>query len=571
VDAEQNRRPAGPLVENKKTGPRYLLVTSLAALGVVFGDIGTSPLYAFRESFAVGRLEVTDQNVFGILSLIFWSLVAVVAIKYLVFVMRADNHGEGGILALTALAVRPNRPHLRPAARALLILGVFGTALLYGDGVITPAISVLSAVEGIGLVTTALEPFVVPVAAAIVVALFAVQKRGTGQVGVAFGPVMVLWFGVMAVLGAAQVVGQPSVLAAIDPSHAVRFFVSHPASAFLSLGAVFLVVTGSEALYADMGHFGRKPIRLAWFALAFPALTLNYFGQGALLISRPEAIHNPFYAMAPSWALVPLVVLATAAAVIASQALISGAFSLTHQAVQLGFLPRMKIDHTSAREYGQVYIGSVNYALLIACVLTIVAFGSSGALAAAYGIAVTSTMLVTTILLYSVMRLRWRWSRAVAGSVTAVFLFVDLAFFGANVLKIANGGWFPLALGSAVMAAMLSWRVGRRRLVTRLGRGQLPIERFIGSIATHPQPRVAGTGVYLFPEPGVTPPALLANLRNNGVIHETVLLVAVRTAERRGCTGRPGPPSTTSATGSTRWSSSSGSWSPWTCPRPSPR
>ena len=517
------------MVEDQ-TGSRRLLITSLAALGVVFGDIGTSPLYAFRETFTVGNLEVTDQNVLGILSLIFWSLVVVVSIKYLVFVMRADNHGAGGVLALPAWAVRPGRARLRLPARVLLTLGVVGTAFLYGDGVITPAISVLSAVEGVSLATPALEPLVVPIAVAVIVALFSIQKRGTGQVGAVFGPVMLLWFGVMAVLGIGQLLADPSVIAAVDPSHAIRFVTSQPRAAFVSLGAVVLVVTGCEALYADMGHFGRRPIRLAWFVLAFPALVLNYFGQGALLVSRPETIDNTFYEMAPSWALFPLILLATAAAVIASQALISGAFSLTRQASHLGFLPRVRIAHTSTRELGQVYIGSVNYALMTACVVTVIAFGSSGSLAAAYGIAVTTTMLITTLLLYSVMRLRWRWNRWVAAALTTVFLAIDVAFFSANLLKITDGGWLPIAIGAAVTASMLSWFVGRRRLVARMGRGNLPIERFIGSIALHPQKRVEGTGVYLFPEPGVTPPALLANLRNNGVLHETIVLVSVQTA-----------------------------------------
>ncbi|HEX6947703.1 MAG TPA: potassium transporter Kup [Acidimicrobiia bacterium] len=511
------------------TGSRRLLTTSVAALGVVFGDIGTSPLYAFRETFAVGDLAVTDRNVLGVLSLIFWSLIVVVSIKYLLFVMRADNHGEGGILALTALAVRPSRPRLRTAARVLLTLGVVGTAFLYGDGVITPAISVLSAVEGASLAAPALEPLVVPFSVVVIVALFAVQKRGTGQVGAVFGPVMIVWFVALAVMGAAQIFSAPSVLSAVDPRHAVQFFAGRPAAAFVSLGAVVLVVTGCEALYADMGHFGKRPIRLTWFVLALPALVLNYLGQGALLMARPETIDNPFYALAPSWALVPMVVLATVAAVIASQALISGAYSLTRQASHLGFLPRIKIDHTSAHQLGQVYIGSVNYALMTACVVTILAFGSSGALAAAYGIAVTATMLITTLLLYSVMRVRWRWSRWLAGAVTLVFLVIDGAFFSANLLKIADGGWLPLAIGAAVTSAMLSWFVGRRRLIAKMGRGNLPIERFIGSIAAHPQIRVKGTGVYMFPEPGVTPPALLANLRNNGVLHETILLVSVQT------------------------------------------
>ncbi|MCI0679532.1 MAG: potassium transporter Kup [Actinobacteria bacterium] len=515
---------------DKPKGSGYLLVTSLTALGVVFGDIGTSPLYAFRESFhAAGDLEINTANVLGILSLIFWSLVLVVTIKYLIFVMRADNHGEGGILALTALAVRPGRPSLRPLAKGFLIVGIFGTALLYGDGIITPAISVLSAVEGVELVAPELERFVVPVAVAIVVILFAVQRQGTSRVGSVFGPVMIIWFGVMAVLGAGQILSNPSVLQAVYPGYAVSFFVSNPEAAFLSLGAVFLVVTGSEALYADMGHFGRRPIRLAWFFVAFPALLINYFGQGAYLVANPAGIVNPFYGLAPSWALIPLVLLATSAAIIASQALISGAFSLTQQAVQLGFLPRMKLEHTSSREYGQIYLGSVNFALMIACALTIVSFGSATSLAAAYGVAVTATMLITTILLYLVMRLRWRWSLRKAGLISLGFLAIDFAFFGANIIKISDGGWFPLLVGLLVMSVMLTWRRGRRALISKIRRGHLPIERFIGSIAAHPQRRVAGTAVYLFPEVGVTPPALLANLRNNDVIHETVLLVSVKT------------------------------------------
>ncbi|MEX0863782.1 MAG: potassium transporter Kup [Acidimicrobiia bacterium] len=523
-------RSADQHMDNSKKGSGYLLVTSLTALGVVFGDIGTSPLYAFRETFAVaGDLEISVANVLGILSLIFWSLTLVVTIKYLVVVMRADNHGEGGILALTAMAVRPGRPVLRPLSKGLLVVGIFGTALLYGDGIITPAISVLSAVEGLELLAPDLESFVVPISVAIVIALFSVQRSGTGRIGAVFGPVMVVWFGVMALLGVTQIVADPSVLSAISPIYAIRFVAAQPGAAFLSLGAVFLVVTGSEALYADMGHFGRRPIRLAWFAAAFPALLLNYFGQGAYLMAHPEAILNPFYSMAPRWTLLPLVTLATMATVIASQALITGAFSLTQQAVRLGFLPRMRIEHTSSREYGQVYMGTINYLLMIACVVTIVAFGSASSLAAAYGVAVTTTMLITTLLLFLVMRLRWRWSLLRASLVTFGFLVVDLAFFGANVVKIVQGGWFPLAVGLVVTAVMLTWRRGRRELVSKMRRGHLPIERFIGSIATHPQRRVAGTGVFLFPEPGVTPPALLANLKNNDVIHETVILVSVKT------------------------------------------
>ena len=516
-------------MDKAKQRSGYLLITSLGALGVVFGDIGTSPLYAFRESFAVADdLVVNVESILGVLSLMFWSLLLVVTIKYLVFVMRADNHGEGGILALTALAVRPGRGKLRRVARGFLLIGLFGTALLYGDGIITPAISVLSAVEGLEVLAPDLERYVIPVAVAIIVGLFLIQKKGTSTVGAIFGPVMVLWFTTMAIIGLTQVATHPGVIEAVNPSHAIAFFLHNPGSAFLSLGAVFLVVTGSEALYADMGHFGRRPIRLAWFTVVFPALLLNYFGQGAYLVEHPEGIRNPFYAMAPGWALAPLIVLATLAAVIASQALISGAFSLTQQAVQLGFLPRMRIDHTSPREHGQVYMGAVNYALMVACVLTVFFFGSSTNLAAAYGVAVTTTMLITTILLYLVMRVRWRWGAFLSWSLTIGFLIVDIAFFSANVIKIDDGGWFPLLIGAGVLGVMTTWRKGKRELAARM-KLHLSIERFIGSIAQHPQRRVPGTAVYLYAEVGVTPPALLANLRNNDVIHETILLVSVIT------------------------------------------
>jgi len=516
-------------MDKAKQRSGYLLITSLGALGVVFGDIGTSPLYAFRESFAVADdLVVNVESILGVLSLMFWSLLLVVTIKYLVFVMRADNHGEGGILALTALAVRPGRGKLRRVARGFLLIGLFGTALLYGDGIITPAISVLSAVEGLEVLAPDLESYVIPVAVAIIVGLFLIQKKGTSTVGAIFGPVMVLWFTTMAIIGLTQVATHPGVIQAVNPSHAIAFFLHNPGSAFLSLGAVFLVVTGSEALYADMGHFGRRPIRLAWFTVVFPALLLNYFGQGAYLVEHPEGIRNPFYAMAPGWALAPLIVLATLAAVIASQALISGAFSLTQQAVQLGFLPRMRIDHTSPREHGQVYMGAVNYALMVACVLTVFFFGSSTNLAAAYGVAVTTTMLITTILLYLVMRVRWRWGAFLSWSLTIGFLIVDIAFFSANVIKIDDGGWFPLLIGAGVLGVMTTWRKGKRELAARM-KLHLSIERFIGSIAQHPQRRVPGTAVYLYAEVGVTPPALLANLRNNDVIHETILLVSVIT------------------------------------------
>ena len=514
-----------------KRGKRYLLVMSVGALGVVYGDIGTSPLYAFRESFHAAEGLVVDRaSVLGVLSLMFWALVLVVSVKYLVFVVRADNHGEGGILALTALIVPSSKAPTVGLRWGLILLGLFGTALLYGDGIITPAISVLSAVEGIEVAAPGLEPYVVPIAVAILIALFSIQRAGTATVGAIFGPVMIVWFTVLAVLGAFHVVQDPGVLAAVNPVHAGRFIVANPRLAFLALGAIFLVVTGSEALYADMGHFGKRPIRIGWYTVVFPALLLNYFGQGAMLIADPENIDNPFFRMSPAWAVLPMVILATMATVIASQALITGAYSLTMQAVQLGYLPRFGIDHTSPREIGQVYIAAINWGLMIACVGLVLAFRSSSNLAAAYGVAVTTTMVITTILLYYVMRERWRWSPFLAGSLTVVFLIVDVAFFAANIVKVPAGGWFPLVVGAAVFTAMTTWKTGRRRLTTALRRGELPIERFIGSIAAHPQLRVPGTAVYLFPDPGVTPPALLANLRHNEVLHETVVLVAVQTS-----------------------------------------
>ena len=522
---------------------RYLLLLSLGALGIVYGDIGTSPLYAFRESFhAAGDLAVDTESVFGILSLMFWALVLIVSIKYLIFVMRADNHGEGGILALTALLVPPHKAKVQNGKRVLIMLGLFGTALLYGDGIITPAISVLSAVEGLEIAAPGLGDYVIPIAVGILIALFSIQRRGTATVGAIFGPVMIVWFAVLATLGAGYVIANPSILGAVSPIHALDFLVDTPTAAFHALGAVFLVVTGSEALYADMGHFGRRPIRLGWYAVVFPALLLNYFGQGALLIANPGAVDNPFFRMPPGWAVLPLVVLATMATVIASQALISGAYSLTMQAVQLGYLPRLKIDHTSPREYGQIYVSSINWALMISCVGLVVTFGSSSRLAAAYGVAVTTTMVITALLLYFVMRERWGWRKSTAVSLTAVFLLIDLAFFAANIVKVPVGGWFPLVVGVIVFTIMITWKSGKLRIARETRRGELPVERFIGSISTHPQTRVRGTAVYMFPEPGTTPPALLANLKHNGVLHETVVLVAVRTA------GKPKVPQAKRAT-----------------------
>jgi KUP system potassium uptake protein len=514
-----------------KRGKRYLLAMSVGALGIVYGDIGTSPLYAFRESFhAAEGLVVNRGSVFGVLSLMFWALVLVVSVKYLAFVVRADNHGEGGILALTALLVPSQKLRATGLRWGLILLGLFGTALLYGDGIITPAISVLSAVEGLEVAAPALAPYVIPIAVAILVALFSIQRQGTATVGAIFGPVMIVWFMVLAILGGYHVLQDPGILAAVNPTHAVTFIGDNPRLAFLALGAIFLVVTGSEALYADMGHFGKRPIRIGWYTVVFPSLLLNYFGQGAMLIADPETIDNPFFRMSPAWAVLPMVILATMATVIASQALISGAYSLTMQAVQLGYLPRFNIDHTSPREIGQIYIGSINWSLMVACVGLVVSFRSSTNLAAAYGVAVTTTMVITAILLFFVMRERWKWSLPVSATITGLFLLIDVTFFAANIVKVPAGGWFPLVVGALIFVVMTTWKTGRARMTTALKRGDLPIERFIGSISTHPQLRVPGTAAYLFPDPGVTPPALLANLRHNEVLHETVVIVAVRTS-----------------------------------------
>ncbi len=505
----------------------YLALLTLGALGVVYGDIGTSPLYAFRESLSEAYgIAVTRTNVLGILSLIFWSLMIVITIKYLVFVMRADDHGEGGILALTSL-ITPRDPDQRARRWKLILIGLFGTALLYGDGMITPSISVLSAVEGLQIVAPDLDRFVIPIAIVILVALFTIQRRGTATVGSVFGPVMILWFGSLAALGIAQIAGQPAVLAAVDPRYAVSFFVDNTGRAFLSLGSVFLVVTGAEALYADMGHFGRRPIRLGWLTVVLPGLLLNYFGQGALLLGRPEAIESPFYLMAPAALRIPLVVLATAATVIASQALISGVFSLTMQAIQLGYVPRLRVDHTSEREFGQVYVSTANWSLMVACVGLVLGFRSSSNLAAAYGVAVTTTMVITTVLFYSLTRNRWGWSKPKALSLAAGFLVVDLAFFGANIAKIPAGGWFPLLVGLVMFTVMTTWRRGRAIVREKLRRGHLEAASFVEELDETEITRVPGTGVFMFGSPGATPPTLLQNLRFNHVLHETVVLLTV--------------------------------------------
>jgi len=512
---------------------KHLYYLALGALGVVYGDIGTSPLYAFRESFHHSYgIPTSADNILGVLSLIFWALILVISVKYIAFVMRADNHGEGGILALTALIGAKRRVMIPGTMRwTMVMLGLFGTALLYGDGMITPAISVLSAVEGLGVATPFFNPYIVPITIVILVALFMFQRRGTERVGRVFGPVTLVWFAVLAVLGMSWIVRQPNVLAAINPYYAFEFFWVNGWRGFLVLGSVFLVVTGGEALYADMGHFGRIPIRLAWFAVVLPALLLNYFGQGALLLQHPEAVENPFYQMAPGWALIPLVIIATAATVIASQALITGAFSLTMQAVQLGYLPRVPILHTSAEEIGQVYIAAINWVLMVACVALVVAFGSSSNLAAAYGVAVTTTMVITTVLLFRVERARWRWPMWAALGSTIFFLIIDVAFWGANLVKIPAGGWFPLTIGVAVLILMTTWRQGRSLLSQRLKAGTRRFEDFAQHLHFGKITRVPGTAIFMYSDPDGTPPALIHNLRHNKVLHERVILLSVATVE----------------------------------------
>ena len=510
-------------------GPRQNRLI-IAALGVVFGDIGTSPLYALRECFHGAHGVAPDHgNVLGVLSLVFWALVIVISIKYQAFVMRADNRGEGGTLALMALIPAHYRT---PRVRALLLgLGLFGASLLYGDGMITPAITVLGAIEGLEVATPFFTPYVVPISLVVLLALFLLQSRGTAAVGALFGPVMLVWFGSIGILGASRLVQDPFVLAAVNPIHAVRFFAAHGTGAIVVLGSVFLVVTGGEALYADMGHFGKRPIRFAWFLVAAPALVLNYFGQGALLFADPSAAENPFYRLSPPWLLMPLVVLATAAAAIASQALISAVFSLTRNAVQLGYCPRMKIDYTSEITKGQVYISSVNWVLMLATMALVVTFRSSSRLASAYGIAVTMDMTITTILAYVIARRVWGWSRSATLAVTMLFLAVDVAFLAGNVVKILQGGWVPLAIALAVFTLLSTWKTGRQVLYQRLQEFQRPLERLLDRIREDAPVRVPGTAVFMTGNTNGVPPSLMHNLRHNKVLHRNVVLVTVTTGE----------------------------------------
>ena len=507
---------------------RRLPTLVVGAIGVVYGDIGTSPLYTMREAFGLGGLPLDEPTVLGVLSLVCWALIVVVTLKYVAVIMRADNQGQGGVLALATLAVRGLRAGGR-RQRLAIVLAMVGAALFYGDGVITPAISVLSAVEGLQVATPAFEPYVLPFAIAILAGLFLMQPRGTGGVGQLFGPVMCVWFATLAALGLWQILADPTVLRALNPVYAVALFASHGWQAFVALGAVVLAVTGAEALYADMGHFGRWPIRFGWFSLVMPALLLNYFGQGALLIRDPGAVVNPFYLLAPAWALYPMVVLATWATVIASQAVISGAFSLTRQAIQLGYLPRLEIRHTSEQEIGQVYLPRVNWALMIAVVAVVVGFGSSSGLAAAYGIAVVGAMTIDGILACVVAVTLWRWHPVAAGLAFAGFLAVDLAFLGSNALKVPAGGWFPIAFGAAVFILMSTWRAGREALFQRLYRGAPSLHSFLASLAHRPPPRVPGTAVFLTGNPDSVPRALLHNLKHNKVLHERVVVLNVQT------------------------------------------
>lgn len=507
-----------------------LSALTLGAIGVVYGDIGTSVLYAFKEVFVSGHIPITTDNILGVLSLFFWTLTIVVTLKYVVLIMRADNLGEGGLMALLALASQSvkDRPQLR---RVLLMIGVFGVALFFGDGVITPAISVLSAVEGLEVVTPAAKPYVVAISLTVLVVLFAVQRRGTGDIGKFFGPVTVLWFLAIATSGAVQIAQNPMVLKAMLPGYAMAFISHNYGIAFITLGAVFLSVTGAEALYADMGHFGKTPIRIAWFGLVMPALLLNYFGQGALVLANSKAVENPFYLMAPDWALIPMVVLATAATVIASQALITGAYSATKQTIQLGYLPRLSIRHTSIRDTGQVYIPAVNWVLLAGVIAAVTLFGSSSALAAAYGISVSLVMVITTLLTYYVARYKWAYPWYLSLGVTGFFVIVDLTFFASNSLKIMQGGWFPLGMAFGLFVVMTTWKDGRRLLNQKLRADSIDLGSFLQAVFVTPPTRVEGTAVFLTAEPGTVPNAMLHNLKHNKVLHHNNLFVTVRNHE----------------------------------------
>ena len=512
----------------EKTG---VLPLTVAAIGVVFGDIGTSPLYAMREAFNGSHpVAANHDNVMGVLSLISWSLIIVVTLKYVVFMMRADNRGEGGIMALLALVLRSTTRNTR-GRWILMSLGLFGAALFYGDGVITPAISVLSAVEGLEVATPALKPFVIPVTILVLIGLFLFQQKGTEMVGALFGPITLVWFAVLALLGIINIVKYPDVLAAFSPAYAVNFFAENSTGGFLVLGAVVLAITGTEALYADMGHFGKKPIRLAWSCYVLPALLLNYFGQGALILYNKDAIQNSFYHMAPEWALYPLVILATMATVIASQAVITGTYSLTRQAIQLGYCPRLEVTHTSESEIGQIYMPWINWVLLAAVIGLVLGFESSSKLAGAFGIAVTGTMAIDTVLAFVLMRRLWHWPLWIAVPLLLVFLSIDLSFFSANAIKLFHGGWFPIVVAIALFTLLVTWKRGRQLLMERLSPGAIPMEPFIQSVTAHPPTRVPGTAVFLTAAAEGVPHALLHNLNHNKVLHERIVLLTVSTID----------------------------------------
>ena len=500
---------------------------TLAALGVVYGDIGTSPLYALKEVFAPGRVPTTPENILGILSLVFWTLTVVVSINYVVLILRADNNGEGGLIAMLALATNAvrDRPALR---RRLLVLGIFGTAIFFGDGVITPSVSVLGAVEGLEVAAPALHRFIVPISLVVLTLLFAAQRFGTATVGKFFGPIMVIWFVSLIALGLPHILAYPQVLVALSPHHAFAFLTAHPATSFLALGFVVLCVTGGEALYADLGHFGKRPIRLAWFIVAMPALVVNYFGQGAMLLVHPNKANNPFFEMAPAWALYPLIALATVAAVIASQALITAAFSVTKQVIQLGYLPRLRVLHTSVRETGQIYIPFVNWSLYLMVVVAVVMFGSSGALASAYGIAVTIDMTITTVMTFYVVRYAWKMPLALCVAATGIFFIIDVTFLSANAVKVLEGGWFPLVIGAVMFLLMMTWKQGRKLMSNRVREEAIELTSFLESLFLSPPVRVSGTAVFLNTERGSTPFALLHNLKHNKVLHEQNLFVTVQ-------------------------------------------
>ncbi|WP_271007307.1 potassium transporter Kup [Paucibacter sp. B51] len=512
---------------NTARSPSALAGLTLGALGVVYGDIGTSPLYALKEVFHGGHVATTPDNILGVLSLLFWTMTIIVSLKYVLLILRADNNGEGGLIAMLALATNAvnSSPRLR---RVLMLVGLFGTAIFYGDAVITPAMTVLGAVEGIDVYAPKLHDAILPMTLVVLAGLFAVQRFGTGGIGKAFGPVMLLWFAALALLGLPHVIANPHVLVAVNPAYAVAFCLEYKWVAFVALGAVVLVVTGGEALYADLGHFGKQPIRIAWYGIVMPSLVINYFGQGAMLLDEPASVSNPFFNLAPAWAEIPLFILATCAAVVASQALITAAFSVTKQAVQLGILPRMRILHTSVRDTGQIYVPFVNWGLFVFIVLAVVLFGSSSKLAGAYGIAVTIDMTITTVMTFFVIRYGWKYPLPLCLLATGFFFIIDVIFLGSNLLKLFAGGWFPLMIGIGMFTLMLTWKQGRRLLSSKLREDAIDLKSFLEAVFLSPPQRVEGTAVFLSAEAGVTPNALLHNLKHNKVLHAQNLFVTVK-------------------------------------------